>query len=559
MKNCKYLMCDFETTLEEPTRVWLYSITDIEKQEVVNVGYTIEEFLAYIKNFRSICYFHNLRFDGSFIIDWLLKNGYVYQEKVSKVKEFNTLIDVVGTFYSIRVKWSAKGLTYFYDSFKLLPFKVEEIGKSFGGDYTKGDIDFKEVKERGYVANDKDIDYVKRDTLVVAHAIKEVYLNYGQDKMTIGSNALDVYKKQFCPTKFEYVFPQLDSEVDLFCRASYKGGYVYVNPKYQNEWVGEGIVYDNNSMYPYSMTKELPCSKPVYFKGDYDDQPKDVKEFYPMYIQRLRIMCTLKENGLPTIQIKKNLCYNPTEYQREINEITELTLTSIDLELLFDNYDIDYLEMLDGYMFVTTSNLFKRYVETFYEEKRTSTGAKRQRAKLFLNNLYGKMATNPVNLTKVPFLNTDTNSVDYKTLDGEDKKTIYIPVACFITAWARYTLITAIKANIDRFLYCDTDSIHLLGNYPASNIEMDNYKLGAWKEENKFTKAIFIKPKTYAEVDGDDVTIKCCGMPQNIKDEFEKDGRDVNEFKIGFTSDKKLLPKKVDGGVILVPTIFTIK
>ena len=559
MKNARYLMCDFETTLDEPTRVWLYSITDIETQEVINVGYTIEEFFKYIKDLRSICYFHNLRFDGSFIIDWFLKNGFVYAEKVRKVKEFNTLIDVVGTFYSIRVKWSAKGMTYFYDSFKLLPFKVEEIGKSFGGNYTKGDIDFNEVKERGYIASSDDVDYVKRDTLVVAQALKSVYLDYGQDKMTIGANALATYKNEYCPMPFEYCFPVLEPKVDLFCRSAYKGGFVYVNPKYQNKWVGSGVVYDSNSMYPYCMTKELVASKPKYFEGDYNDLPQDVKDYFPMYIQRLRIMCTLKENGIPTIQIKKNLSFNPTEYQREITEVTELTLTSIDLKLLLMNYDIDFIQYLDGYMFVTSHILFKKYVETFYEEKRTSTGAKRQRAKLFLNNLYGKMATNPVNLTKQPFLDKETNSVDYKTIDGEDKKTIYIPVACFITAWARWTLINAILNNRDRFLYCDTDSIHLLGTEPAKDIEIDNYKLGAWKEESRFTKAIFIKPKTYCEVNGDDVNVKCCGMPQNIKDEFEEHRLDVNEFKIGFTSNEKLLPKRVDGGVILVKSLFTIK
>ena len=552
-------MADFETTLEVPTRVWLYAIVDIESGEVVNVGYNIYAFVDFISKYRCICYFHNLRFDGSFILDHIVKNGFTYNEKVTKSKEFNTLIDVVGNFYSIRVKWNSKGITYFYDSLKLLPFKVSEIGKSFGGEYTKGDIDFEEVKKRNYVPNDNDIDYVKRDCLVVAQAIKSVYLDYGQDKMTIGANALDIYKREFCPTRFDYIFPELSSEVDMFCRTAYKGGYVYVNPQYQNKWVGDGIVYDSNSMYPYCMTKILPCGEPIYYKGCYNDLDKELQESYPFYIARVKIMVKLKEGGIPTIQIKKDLSFNPTEYQVEINEITELTLTSIDLMLLFDNYEVGYIKYEDGYMFQALPNLFKKYVLTFYEEKRVSTGAKRQRAKLFLNNLYGKMATNPVNITKVPYLDEETQAIDYKTVVGDDKKTIYIPVACFITAWARFTLISAIKSNINRFLYCDTDSIHLLGNYPVSDIEMDNYKLGAWKEENKFTKAIFIKPKTYAEVDGDNITIKCCGMPQNIKDEFELHKLDVSEFKIGFTSNEKLLPKRVDGGTILVKNLFTIK
>ena len=58
--------------------------------------------------------------------------------------------------------------------------------------------------------------------------------------------------------------------------------------------------------------------------------------------------------------------------------------------------------------------------------------------------------------------------------------------------------------------------------------------------------------------------IKCAGMPDNVKKLVTK-----KNFKIGFTvraddmsipkEFKKLAPKKVKRGVVLVPTDFTIK
>ena len=108
-------------------------------------------------------------------------------------------------------------------------------------------------------------------------------------------------------------------------------------------------------------------------------------------------------------------------------------------------------------------------------------------------------------------------------------------------------------------MYCDTDSIHILGWEEPKDIIVDDVKLGAWKCEGKFDRASFVKPKTYIEISGDKVNVKACGMPQNIKDDFEKHLIPVEDFKVGFMSDKKLLFKRVEGGVILEPTTFTIK
>ena len=83
MKKRRWYVADFETTgvkfYEENgyTKVWLYAICD-EESNIISWGDCIEKFIhdCATKLAGAIVYFHNLRFDGSFIIDYLLRNGW---------------------------------------------------------------------------------------------------------------------------------------------------------------------------------------------------------------------------------------------------------------------------------------------------------------------------------------------------------------------------------------------------------------------------------------------------------------------------------------------------
>lgn len=77
----KYYACDFETTSYEgitSTEVWSASFAELYQEEVTVLG-NIADFMNYfikMKSRRAILYFHNLKFDGEFIICYLLNNGY---------------------------------------------------------------------------------------------------------------------------------------------------------------------------------------------------------------------------------------------------------------------------------------------------------------------------------------------------------------------------------------------------------------------------------------------------------------------------------------------------
>lgn len=94
-------------------------------------------------------------------------------------------------------------------------------------------------------------------------------------------------------------------------------------------------------------------------------------------------------------------------------------------------------------------------------------------------------------------------------------------------------------------------------------MDIDDYKLGAYKVESTFVKGKFIRQKCYVEVDSDGkVNSTIAGCPKKLSKYITLDN-----FKVGFSiaandpnyEDKKLTFKHVKGGVILVATDFTIK
>ena len=114
------------------------------------------------------------------------------------------------------------------------------------------------------------------------------------------------------------------------------------------------------------------------------------------------------------------------------------------------------------------------------------------------------------------------------------------------------------------FLYADTDSIHL--SRPAVGINIDPKKIGYWDNEAVWTKARFIRQKTYIEycVEGNKKkwNVKACGLPDEGKNyivaKYRKDL--INVFKKGLTVEgKKLRRCQVEGGTILTLTDFSIR
>lgn len=569
--------CDFETDTTHPdsTFVWAVGVMQVGENNTLHTFTRITDFLdfAFSHSNNSIFWFHNLKFDGQFIVYQLLVyEGYCFYTSKYNMpdKSVYALISDTGEWYQLICKDDKGQVLTIQNSLRKLPFKVKDIAKALNLEHLKGEIDYSIYRPEGGELSKEDYDYLYNDVWIVAKALDELFYKNNLNKLTIGSDCIKDFKNR-CK-HYDDNFPHLDKVVDEYIRKAYKGGYCYKNPNKKS--VNNGCTYDYNSMYPSVMHSSLgysyPYGVPVYYEGCYEEDDK-----YPLYIQRFQCEFKLKEGYVPTIQIKGGR-FISTEYLSESDGLTELNLSCVDLERFYEHYDVWNEVWLGGYKFKAKCGMFDEYIDYWYNKKKEARKEKNpvlaQLAKLFLNNLYGKFGSSLNSPVKVilgveELENEDVGKLVFQTRNSEGKG-IYIPVAVFVTAYARNELLTAIQANFERFCYCDTDSIHCEGSpEDVVGIIKDNYNLGAWKMEGTWSRAKFIRQKTYMEFmdDKNEWEIKACGCPDDLKQYITEDNLEVG-LKIppdnGVMDDKKfkykLKPKKVKGGVILENTYFTI-
>lgn len=188
----KKFSCDFETAvwLEDESFVWAWASCEIGNEENIIIENNISSFLEFLEaNSGSICYFHNLKFDGEFIISELLKTGFIYvkDRKEAKDKTFTTLISNFGVFYQITIYFKKNGhhtkKVTIIDSLKIIPFSVSQIAKAFGLAESKLEIDYMKERSKNHRLTPEEKEYIKNDVVIVAKALNVIF-SEGLNKMT---------------------------------------------------------------------------------------------------------------------------------------------------------------------------------------------------------------------------------------------------------------------------------------------------------------------------------------------------------------------------------------
>lgn len=636
------LMGDFETTVYEGqtfTEVWASALVPLYTEDVIILN-SIDETFQYLVDLRKAVtvYYHNLKFDGTFWLDFLIKKS-GYTQAVNQVEDFYEWIENknmpansfkysisdMGDWYEITIK-TPYAFIHIRDSLKLLPFSVKRIGDSFKTKHRKSTMEYEGYRYAGCPITDDEKEYIANDVFVVKEAL-EIMFDQGHDKLTIGACCLSEFKKGYDSKDYSSLFPNLyniDIEPALYnvdsageyIRNSYRGGWCYLARGKENKVFKRGTTCDVNSLYPsmmHSMSGNVyPWGKPIFWSGN--EIPDKAKKANRYYFVRVRTRFKVKPGYLPFIQIKNNPIYKATEaletsdykdpsngryyryYRTADGELHDtavtMTLTCTDWELIQKHYDLYDCEILDGCYFSAMLGMFDEYINYYKKIKQESSGAVRELAKLFLNNLYGKMATNTNSSFKLAYL--DNGVVRYGIVHEEDKQPGYIACGSAITSYARAFTITAAQANYhgaDKpgFIYADTDSIHC--DLPAEAIvgaPQHDTEFCHWKYEATWDYGLFVRQKTYIEhvveenlkpIDKPYYNVKCAGMPERCKQlflnsvsqeydpseysaeelKFLKERRSLEDFKVGLIVPGKLLPRQIPGGTLLVETTYEMR
>jgi DNA polymerase len=519
------------------------AVNDYEDYEV---GLGVGAYVAYLLSAPNVTFFHNLAFDGLFIIDHILKSGYKWVADKPGKGEFSTVISNMNKFYSITIVSKGGVKAELRDSLKKIPLPVRDVPKAFNLESVKGEIDYEAERPIGYLPTEDEWKYLYNDIYIMAQAMR-VILASGMTKLTVGADSLAEFKSLH-GKGFSRTFPTLSKTVDDDIRAAYRGGIAMPAKQWVRKRTGPGIVIDKNSMYPWVMrTKPLPYGRPWWSEGE--DPTAD------LYTISLTFTARLKPGHLPCIQLKRSLQFNANEFLESVPEPTTVTITNIDLELWMQQYDITIYSISGCWNFKATEGLFNDYIDKWMAVKANSTGGARTIAKLHLNSLYGKFAKNTDVTGKRPYLD-ENGTVQLTMCDHEESNPVYTAMGAFITAYARQDLINSAQANYDRFLYCDTDSLHLLGP-EEPDLYLHPTELGAWKVEHDgqpFDDAVFLRAKQYCERFGDHDDVHIAGLPAEIAAQVR-----LEDLLTPCTWDGKLVPKRVPGGVVLSNTTFTLR
>ena len=567
-KKKPIFMGDFETTVyenQERTDVWASALTRIGDEtdhvEVFNSLPATYDWL--IDNVKSDCiiYYHNLKFDGTFFLAYLMERGDYVEcfdetdpmvlfegtslERKMKQGEFEHdkdmppgsykyLISDMGAWYNVKFKRHDGFIVELRDSLKLIPCSVRKMANDFQTKHQKTEIEYTGYREPGGYISPEEREYIANDVLVVKEVLEFMFAN-GHDKLTIGACGLAEFKSGFYKSQYEEMFPKLedvkidesiygDRDADEYIRRSYHGGWCYVKESIKNEPMGAGITLDVNSLYPGTMLSKsgnrFPIGFPKFFQGIGDfNRIKDDKTKY--YFVRVKTRFYLKEGFLPFIQIKRNKLYTSTEMLKTSDVYDEktgkyhkylldengemqptrviITFSKSDWELVQEHYNLTECEILDGCWFYTTSGMYDKYLLKYKQQKETSKGAKRQLAKNLSNTLYGKMSAG-TNSSFKRLYPDEYGAITSETIFECKKEAGYIADGAAITSAARAKTVRAAQANYDVFCYSDTDSIHLCcSEEDVVGCEIHDTEYGCWKVESHWDSALFVRQKTYAE------------------------------------------------------------
>lgn len=428
---------------------------------------TAASFVEYFYERKVVIYAHNGgKFDWHFILDEL--------EPGTKISVIN------GRLAKFKI-----GQAEFRDSFSLLPFPLAAWDKD------KVDYSLFEKSEREKPKN-KDIikRYLRKDCVSLFDILSRFFADYGR-KFTLAGASMAAWRKISGETEdnsSKHFYDEL--------KKYYYGGRV----ECFRSGVGKGNfhVYDINSAYPFAMCSDHPWGTLYYTDNRL---PKSAGE-----IQRSFISCTANSTGVWPFRTSAGLDFPKDHHRRTFH------ITGWEYLAARETGVLDATTKIERVVTFADKINFKTYVDHFFTLK---SDAKRRRdlddgdmkakadyifAKLFMNSLYGKFASDPSKYSEyLTCLPSEIGALSTPELGGwkivcelhnvaivsrplpEPMHRFYnVAVGASITGFVRAHLWRAISQCKD-VLYCDTDSI------AARRATLSiNGNLGGWADEGRF-------------------------------------------------------------------------
>lgn len=431
-----WFISDFETITTKTkyyqdngdTGVLLFSLQKYESNDTCVNGVNIGEYFTYIMSFKKSCtvFFHNLSFDGDFIVKYLQQHTrfkLTYADKKVGFKFFrqNNRIYYIQLSYKIRNKngnsqWIK---IVFRCSLLLLSASVSALAKSIGKTKYITDDDMSNFYDREPTdtlenVDKRYLDYCNNDVDVVNTCLSNFTKSleslpllkaYNDNRLknkksifnpfhylTAGALAMGLLKNIYLPNynrdnKSRISLYLDESDYDTI-RPFYTGGWTQFNPDFNGApvKVNNGVFIDVNSAYPHQMSKELP------YGVVHSDRPNT-----PHYtFKTIKVISATIKDKFKNVVILRN--WKRDDVQKEMRYVRELNnfichYIEEEWDIINEYYDIKFEWIENKYMLKQA--WAKEYIYDLYYwksyYKSCGNNAFANTFKILLNSSYGKM------------------------------------------------------------------------------------------------------------------------------------------------------------------------
>ena len=477
--------------------IWMFGVNDI-----IYYGRTwneLKEFLRMINNNiseKKILFIHNLAWEFQF-----LRSQFEFKDVFARTKR--KVMKCVFSDYNFECRctymMSNLGLDNLSNTYKLNVKKLV------------GNLDYDLIRTPKTILTDKEMAYCENDCLVVYEYIKMELMEYIQvNKIPITSTGKvrrelqKLVYKDYNYRKRVRKSINTDPHIYNLLGEAFQGGYTHANYMFTDQIIKNVDSYDFTSSYPYVMTCfRYPMSEFV------KDDIKSYNDMYRLYAYLLVVRFYNVECKYFNTFISSSKCrylrgavYDNGRVIR--SKELEIVLTDIDFKLILETYNCEY-EIVESYsaLYGYLPKLLINFILDKYVKKTQLKNVKEKKVeynkeKALFNSIYGMTVTNTI---RDDVIYDNDSGWEEKKLSNEDiierllkdkkKGFLSFSFGVWVTAYARYNLLSNLIKLDEYELYADTDSLKLRVGYDKSIINEYNKSV---KDRIKYVSKILNIP-----------------------------------------------------------------
>lgn len=351
-------------------------------------------------------------------------------------------------------------------------------------------------------------------------------------------------------------------------RKAFRGGNTHANRYYVNQILEDVYSYDISSSYPtQQLTKLFPIKPFRWLEINQRTAQRRIERVFQFIGLGYAVVGTyqfknmrLKNHREPIPYISLSRCQamgnDDIDLVLDNGRVLEcaymeISLTEIDLEIVLEQYTFDYMDVMEAMISQKDylPQAYRAVIQEYYNKKTALKGDDSEdgkyiytKSKNMLNAVYGMSATDPVH-QDIFYKDGDYQVSSYEDFTQDELLKLLKNAAfpyqwgVYTTAYARKQLQDAIKLCGDRIVYCDTDSVKVLGDIDISGLNSKlkqtaiqrkayaddmhgiRHYIGMFESDGHYDQFITQGAKRYAYIENGHMGITVAGVSKKVNEE----------------------------------------